>query len=721
MAGIAQARWLGGAALAFAAVGTAQAQGTTEPPSTAAQAPGETTGSDIVVTAQRRAERLRDVPISITVQSAASLAAAGISNVRDLTAVTPGLNFTLQGAFAQPTIRGISSEVSLPGNESNVAIYLDGVFQASQPGNLFDLPDIERVEVLKGPQGTLFGRNAVGGAIQIITLAPSFTTKGKFSVSDGIYDGGANEYTAKGYLTGALTDTVAASVAGMYQMNQGYFHDILRDRRAGKIKSGVLRGKLLFKPADNVDVTATGFYIKKNDHAVFAGVNQRPSAEALALPFPDSKYDVANDVDGYSNVETYGGSLKAEAQFTAGTLTATTGYTATNVHILADFDGTAAPELYSQLSQPMRALSQEIVFSSRDFGPIRFTAGGFAYFNTERYDPIDIGASLASPPSIQIYSRSKTQAYAAFGEIYANLTDRLVANVGLRYSYEKRFYSGALADLNPLPLIGKASFKDLTPRLSLKYKLSDQANVYASYTEGFKSGLFDTTSFSPVPVKPEKVKAYEIGAKATIAGWVDLNLAAFHYDIQDRQVQTNVAGGVTAIRNAASTRMAGVEANVALRLDGGFRLQGGVSYQPTAKFVSYPNAAVILPNPVGGGGQNAVVDLSDTRLAKAPKTQATLLATYSHAFDRGMLDLSTNLVYSSAWFYELSRVIRQNDYVLINATAGWTFGDSGLKASVWAKNLTNKATIANYLSNGVGYNEVYAPPRQIGVTLELSF
>src|SRR6218665_1251336 len=183
--------------------------------------------ADIVVTAQKRAERLQDVPISLSVQSAERLAEAGVTSTADLSKVVPGLIFAQNEVFSQPAIRGITTNIAVPGAESPVAIYLDGIYISGQTGSFFDLPDVERIEVLKGPQGTLFGRNATGGAIQIITRKPTFETAGSFNVSYGQFTGAGSsrsggEVQAKGFISTPLTSTLAASLSGYYRTNDGY-------------------------------------------------------------------------------------------------------------------------------------------------------------------------------------------------------------------------------------------------------------------------------------------------------------------------------------------------------------------------------------------------------------------------------------------------------------------------------------------------------------------
>lgn len=302
--------------LAFAQSTAAATSATAAPAGQNAAEPSDAI-AEVMVTARRKSERENDVPLTINVESREALAESNIVSIKELTQVTPGLNFTFIGGAAQPTVRGISSESTGAGAENNIAIYVDGVYQPAIYGNSFDLPDVDHVEVLKGPQGTLFGRNATGGAILVYTRNPEFTPSGSFEVSDGIFNGGANDMRYKGFYTAPLSDNVAFSVSAQYAKNDGYFNDVLRDQRAGGIDDRNVRAKLLIKPADGVTLLLSGYYDDRADYSVFATQN-------IDSPFPNvptKPFNVADDTIGFNKVKSYGTSLKADFEFAAGTLT----------------------------------------------------------------------------------------------------------------------------------------------------------------------------------------------------------------------------------------------------------------------------------------------------------------------------------------------------------------------------------------------------------------
>jgi iron complex outermembrane receptor protein len=267
-----------------------------EPPAVSAPdaspaAPLENNGNAleaIIVTAQKRSERLQDVPVTISALSSADLQRSDVQGAKDLPSVVSGLVWSNQGAWIQPNIRGVYTNVAAIGSGSPIAIYLDGIYQPSQSGTIFDLPDVSRIEVLKGPQGTLFGRNATGGAITIYTQDPSFTSTGSFDVSAGAYEGSnvqtAGHYSVRGFVSGPLTDTLAGSLSASYDTTDGYLTNDLTGQRAGKIQSSVIRGKLLWKISDSAQIVATAFYTQHQDQTAEAGVPQNGVTAAAAYP-----------------------------------------------------------------------------------------------------------------------------------------------------------------------------------------------------------------------------------------------------------------------------------------------------------------------------------------------------------------------------------------------------------------------------------------------------
>jgi iron complex outermembrane receptor protein len=683
---------------------------------------GEPSASDtgveeIIVTAQRRGERLEDVPISVNVQTAATLEQAGVTNARDLTLVVPGLNFTAQGDNAQPTLRGLSTETATAGSESNVAIYLDDVYQPAEAGNAIDLPDVQQIEVLKGPQGTLFGRNATAGAILIHTLEPSFTSQGKVSVSAGAFDTRGQEYRTKAFVTGPIMDKLAYSVSAMYTNNTGYFRDVLRNHDGGQIRSQVFRAKLLWEPASWIKIEPTGFYTNSKDYSAYSYYQTHPVAAAIGGVLPTKPWEIASDTRGSAVTSNYGGSLKAEFQLDAGTLKSVSSFSKVDALNITDADATPVPVQVYFVDTPTKSVSEEITFASRRYGPLSFITGVYYFNDSMKLDPLGIGRSLYTLHYLGVDQTSDSQAWFAQGSY--QIIDRLTADIGIRYSHEVRDYKGSTTNINPLPEIAKASFSKWTPRYSLRYKVAQDSNVYFTYSEGFKSGQFSSTSFSPVPIKPEETKAYELGFKTALSQF-DFNAAVFRTDVTNRQVQTQLASSLSILTNAASARVEGVEFDAGWKATQNFNTRLVMSWLPTAKYESYPNAAIVAPNPnpAVGGGINQTLDLSGKRLQKVPELQMSLLLNYTKNLSFGRVDASTNIAYLSRYHYDVGGYLIQAGYPLINMNVSWSPNSSNFRLGAFVKNLTNRANIESYQSP-LAIN--YMPPREAGLSADYSF
>ena len=281
--------------------------------------------------------------MTITALSADYLQKAGVERATDLPTAVSGLVWSNQGAWIEPNIRGVYTNVAAIGSGSPIAIYLDGIYQPSQSGTIFDLPDVKDIEVLKGPQGTLFGRNATGGAIAINTRDPSFTPTGDINVSAGAYTGSsvqtAGHYNVNGYVSGPLvSDVLAGGLAASYDTTNGFTTDDVNGSRGGKIESEVIRGKLLFKPSDDVRILGTAFYSNHEDQVGEEAVPQNGVTVASRYPgsiLPSSQpwhftYQGA-EPGAWGNIK--GASLKATIDFSAGTLTSLTGFNQSNVYV----------------------------------------------------------------------------------------------------------------------------------------------------------------------------------------------------------------------------------------------------------------------------------------------------------------------------------------------------------------------------------------------------
>lgn len=720
-----------------AAAQTAQA----EPAESEASSSG---GFDaIVVTAQRREERLQDVPLSITAQTGEQLSTAGVDDIRDLGNVVPGLTFTTQGAFAAPTIRGVQSTVAIAGADSPVAIYVDGVYQPNQLANVFELADIERLEVLKGPQGTLFGRNATAGAIVIHTRKPSFDLNGSIEVNAGLFFGSSArtsiDTSVKGFLSGPLVPgLLAASVSGNYQFIDGYLTDDRTGNRTGRVDKYNLGLKLLLTPTHNLEFLLSGSLSDRTDFTAMA--TQPLNGNSNSQFYPDAvvtnqPWHVATELErGGNPTRTSHNALSLTATLDldeAGTFTSITAWQDIKARITVDIDAAYSPQctaifaciIYDE-DYPEETFQQEVSFASEKFGAFSFVTGAFYYrdshFMGNGIQPLlrpDGSVDPSDTYAVEFDSTIKTRAWAAFGEANVDLSNRLHVIGGLRYSREKRF---GLGDAVPyFPTTGAVISDSWTPRVSVRYDLTPQWNVYATYSKGFKSAVLDTTGQSDRFAAPETITSYEVGVKGATHD-VSFSLAAFYYDYTDLQVQF-FDGSSTILANAADATIFGLDGDLSLQLSETleFRLLG--SWLPRARYDTFENGvAFALPN-TPGGMQQVILDASDHRLLKAPKLTGSVSLAYEDTADWGAIDAHTTLTYSSAYSFDLLDRVRTGPYTTLNAQIGIRPGNGNLRLAIFGKNILNEEYFTSALLGNQADAPVFAAPRQIGFKAQYDF
>lgn len=733
------------AAPAFAQTSSPAEEAPSAASSTPAAVPEQGTG-EIVVTAQRRSERLSDVPLTIVAKTGEDLVRAGVQSTRDLQLVVPGLTFTTQGAWAEPSIRGVTTGISHAGADSPIAIYVDGVYQPNQIANVFDLPDVSQVEVLKGPQGTLFGRNATGGAILIHTQEPGNDFTGRLTLSDGVYTGGsantANEFSAKGFVNVPIVqDFASLSVAGYYSHNDGYLTNDINGKSYGEIDSKMVRAKLLLRPADGVKLTFAGFYSKRKDDVGSSLFPLGGITNAALYPdavIPTEPWHTAGEMGGGSHItaETWSASLKAEFDVAeAGSLTSVTSYTDSDVLVLVDADAAYSPTCVAAFAcvtpygvpYPNKTFQQELTFASEKFGAFSFVTGLFVYNDRHKIGqrintPVNPDGSLdIEDPATAIYSNATvtTDAYAGFGEVYFDLNDSIRLIGGIRYSWEqKKGVSQASFGAPVLPFpIGTQQWDSWTPRASILVKATDDLNFYATYSKGFKSGVLDSTAPGNPPANPEYLTAYEAGLKYTTYG-ATLNASFFYYDYKDLQIQF-FDGISSLLSNAAKAEVYGLDVDGTVRL-GGLQLRLGASWLPKAEYTSYQGGSAFALNPDGTLAQVSL-DASGHRLLKTPELTGNFSATYETDLNGGTLGLNGSVYYSGAYSWDLLDRIRTKEYAMVGAQIYYTPENLPVKFTLWGRNLTNQAFIAGAVPSVFADSVLYGAPRQIGISAEVNF
>ncbi|MGV3478993.1 MAG: TonB-dependent receptor [Sphingobium sp.] len=703
----------------------------------AAAAPEDQAMSDgeIVVTAQRRSESLQNVPISITALTADQLASAGVASTQDLTLATPGLLWAKSSNNSQPTIRGIGSRNASAGDEPNVATFIDGVYQPEQATTAQELSNVERIEVLKGPQGTLFGRNATGGAINIVTKKPSFETTGDASLTYGRYD----FMKATAYLSGPIvTDKLAASFAATGLRDDGYIHNIYLDTEQGVRKAAIIRAKLLFVPSDTVEIQLNGLYNYSWDNVTYSGQPLNGNSQArrataaqnpLNLPIdvrvPGKPYTTSEAtvpffrlnqylVDGHVSIDLGGAVLAGLASWSE-----THGFS----HSVTDISPLSLS--INDFRQRGRAYNQEITLTSDTDGRLSWLIGATGFQSRTLYDPL---TSISPTTTTRLVYGQKSKAIAGFAEATYEAIDDLFLTAGIRYSWDqKQSYNRPLA--TNVVTQGKESWKDWSPRAVIRYEFGRGSNVYASYTQGYKAGTFNATTVNGtlIPANPERIEAFEVGVKTQPAPGITVNAAAFHYNYTDLQVSlvTTVNNQIaTLLQNAPKAEVDGFEMDVSARVAEGLRFNAGVSLLKP-KIVDFVNASVNVPVLVGGlpAGNSTVgpVDVSGNDLIRAPRWTLNFGVNYDTSLAGGVLTVNASAFFSGRYFVELTNRVKQPAYEVVNASVAWRSPDTHWRLSVFGQNLTNQKYYAGAIITNFADNVSYQKPRWFGVSAGYSF
>lgn len=703
---------------------------------------------EIIVTAQRRSENLSKVPIAISVVTPDKIQSARITTTIDLEQVVPGLvtsNFANAGIFFLPYIRGVGSAATGVGNSSSVATYIDGVYQPASTGNVADLPDLDHVEVVKGPQGTLFGRNATGGAINVVTKSPSDI----FSLTADASYGRFNETVDKFYVTGPIADTLTASLAYEYHGGGNYIHYIPTGGKIGGYNNNSVNAKIRWKPSDRFEATAGFIYrnTKLSDSSqgmAFAPEGGTPVPAQLGFPV---NYQVGYSDTSYPNdfrvkVQEY--MLHAKYSANGFDVVSITGYMRDTNNIFDDFDSSVANLFYFRETDHIKAFSQELQLVSNTSGPLKWLGGLYYSSDIESYDPLIFGIGVPYPPTPanvanspgglreDTFSTSTARSYAAFGQATYEFAPRTNLTLGLRYTSEERALSGEQIIQTPIasggsyvfqptviataPPDAHKWFKKPTWRVSLDHSF-DNLLVYASYNRGFKSGVYNTTNLTQPPVKPEVLDAYEIGAKARLLdNHLTLNAAAFYYNYNNIQVQVTQEGAIL-LENAAKGRLYGLDLDAVAQPTRDFTLRASVNLLHS-EYRNYFNAATYVL--IGGAGVSSTIpDATGMQMTYAPKYSFNLGADYKiHLSDSSNILLSGNYYYSGKFYTIIGQGNFIKAYGMLNGTVTWNFDHDRYYVGIYGRNLTNNKDIGRYL-NAFGLERQFIRPTTYGVTAGL--
>jgi len=632
---------------------------------------------------------VQSLPMSISAVSDAALTERSIQTIDEAAALAPSVTFTQNGTFGQLSIRGIGTNAVNAGSDPSSAVYLDGVYLA-RPAMVFaDFLDLDRIEVLRGPQGTLYGRNAMGGAVNLISKAPS----NDFQASARVTVGNLDRLRAEARASGALMrDKVMGSVAVARGVRDGYVRDLEHpDYPLGGDDLTAARGQLRVVLARQADVLFAADVTDQNGTLLtFNKVIQ--AKPGFVFDNPPSLHDVRTSTIASSGLSQYGGTIRLTAALAPSTtLTSISGFRRLENEFLVDADITELPLLSTHNLERQHQFSQEVTIA-RDRARLSWVAGVF-YFTEDDHQIIRVD-QLPTRTQVVLDPHVLADSGAVFGQATLGLTSRFSATAGLRYTRESKRIdnAGGRYALDPpsAPEPGSTyEYSDtiehtsVTPKFGAEMNLRRTGIAYVSAARGFKSGGFNPSSTQPGRgYAPEGAWNYEVGLKAdVIDGRARLRVAAFHTDYTNLQVQTPIGIGVFDIRNAAAATIRGVELETSARIGRGLDAGGHAAWLDA----TYDRYIAI-------GIGNVIGDVAGNRLNNAPEWSGRVWAAWSGNLGRSsVLSAGVDATAQSTVFYTPfnDTIQRQLPYGLLSAHVEWGPSHRRWAVAGYGQNLTN--------------------------------
>ncbi len=731
---------------------------TADPAATSAQPEGL---EEILVTARRRVESIQDTPVAVSAISPTQLQNAAAPDIRDLVGRTP--NLVIDAVNAGPSaaaiaIRGISFEDIEKSFDPAVGVLIDGVVLGTNTGQLLDFFDFERIEVLRGPQGTLFGRNTTAGVINIQRSRPTGELGVRAQATFGKYD----------RLDGRLVVNLpafgpfSAKFFVIHAESEGFYNNVTLNRRYGGRDYDNYGASLRFQ-MNGFDATAT---YEKFDEAseVEQSAASRTGQDLICLrvpvatpggtifvrptgipdiqcdrPLGDDLYTSFSEVPGLALNNGQAVTINATQEIGDLTLTSVTGWRDSTESVRQDFDSTSVRFFDTLRLQTYRQFSQELRLNGNLTDRVDFVLGGF-YFNSNYtldqntfFGPfLQAAAGLPAAGGNRVNHTGKSA--AIFGDVQFRLTDQLRVTVGGRYTWDTKRYTNDIFKTGNPALIAspEARFKQFTPKVSVDYKLTEDVLAYASYSRGYRAGGFNgraqTLTSAQTPYNPEKVDSYELGLKTEFLDRrVILNLAGFYTKYNDKQEEIvrpapPPAGQDTVVANAATATIKGLEADFRALLFEGFTVNGSLGLLD-AKYDRF----FTLVNGVS-------TDISNRQLRRTPDVSASIGADWSIPAGPGELVLAGSYRYISS--YQTTIVGAPGNPTIndprglagerniVDASAAYVFDISGakLRVAAFGRNLTDNRGLNSTLPvAGLFTFASGRPPRTYGFEVGVAF
>ncbi len=685
----------------------------------------QSTLEEVVVTATKVGEvSAQDVPSAITVFGEKQLHDADLNNIEDLKPLTPGLNISRNGKATRLYLRGIGTNLDFIGSDPSVTVQVDGVYQSRGYTALDDFLDVERVEVLRGPQGTLYGRNSTGGTINIITKLPDAKPKTDVSAELGNYSSHRVQASTSG---GLGSDRVIGSLAVMQTEHDPYIKNVsatgidgLMDdntkRAVGSLRSLFgENGELILRADYTGTDSTTGAY-----KTTGLGLTGAPAPLARLSNTPSDPFEINISLaNPFIDQTSRGHAAELNWQLSSNwKLTSITAYRNLDFNTAEDTDGSNQNILVTDLTENQNQLSEELRMQYKS-DQLSWVTGMFALREDHDSDAT-INVNVTHIKNNYVAS-NETDANALFSQGTYHLSSKINATLGLRYSKEKKHFENTYrqtnasnAQLSGFAFNDSADWSDLSPKLTLDYTIANGAMLYTSASKGFKSGGFNMTS-ADAKFDQEKVWAYEVGSKLD---WLDdtirTNMALFYYNYTDLQVSDFTQPGVLSISNAAAATNKGFEVeNEWLPTDNwAFELNYSFLNASYDKYMAPRGATVI--------------DVSGNQLNLSPRHHASTAVRYSLPSSQGEWNFRLEYSWQSKEYFTAFNedVSSQGAYGLLNAQAMLTSRDRRWDIQLFGNNLGNKdysTSSREFPATSAGVTRDINPPRTIGTRMTYHF
>jgi len=692
----------------------------------------------IVVTAQKHLENVQDVAMAVAAFSDDELLEAGVTDAMQLQTIVPSLTYVATGYLTQPYLRGIGTRLSTVGLEPSIVTYIDDRYVARPFGAMFDMLDVERVEILKGPQGVLYGRNAAGGAIRAITRDPQDRSV-EIAGRVGNYAGRRLQVAAGG----PLSDKLRGQITAAAERRAGFATNVVPSGRAmaDDVDRQIYRGKLLWDVTDGIDakLTISGWHYADwgGRDLVAAGVPEANRGVALYGGVTSREQDeFATTITGDDDLNETAADLRFDVSLGDLSFVSVTTYTETDFDYTFDVDASSITLVDLNAIELSETWSQEFQLLSREGASLEWVGGGYFYSQKASNlfvfeDPVSAQPAFALGTDVSNGLQGVvTDSSAVFAQGSYAFRERWTATLGGRWTRESK---QATVDAVPgvvttpsTPYADARNWEDFTPHVALEHR-RNFGLVYLSYSRGFKGGGYSYPApLNPV-LRPETLDSYEVGIKSDLADdRLRLSSAFFFYDLKDLQVSRNFGGESNTTENAAGARVRGLEVDVEMLITDNLSLRSGIALVDS-EYLDY-TAAVLMPlmvPPYGSEPLSDGLDVSGHSLLRSPDEAAYVGLDYGRGLANGAgVRVSIDYSYKGDYYFDFSAVpttewLEQDAYGLLNARVAYSSPGNAWEIGLWGGNLTDASYYEDAVVTSVSSRASYADPRTYGIDFKL--